>query len=316
MRSKFRRGKAERAESRIFVLCDLDDTLVLTREHWQKASFAAIRSMVAHGLKITAPESAVFFEEWRASEDGQAAMNAIRNQHGEVRNSEAFLYHVLLNNIYPGNENAHDHYGRLVKLVASDLTPGQKQFLVRAGKTAYDRQKAENVADGTLTAAPHAHEFLEAVKAEGAIPIVVSRGLANKQLDKLFLTGLAKHFAGLPTPILTTEPKIWPFKLRRSSLPEKTPNFFAWVKKQLGATENDFVVVVGDREASDIVPAKQHADVTVHVLTGRRNVALDKQRWAKPDAPAKSQADIQARTLKEALPGVLARIRTFKEAGK
>ena len=162
MRSKFRRGKAERAESRIFVLCDLDDTLVLTREHWQKASFAAIRSMVAHGLKITAPESAVFFEEWRASEDGQAAMNAIRNQHGEVRNSEAFLYHVLLNNIYPGNENAHDHYGRLVKLVASDLTPGQKQFLVRAGKTAYDRQKAENVADGTLTAAPHAPELLGA----------------------------------------------------------------------------------------------------------------------------------------------------------
>ena len=140
--------------------------------------------------------------------------------------------------------------------------------------------------------------------------------MANKQLDKLFLTGLATHFSGLPKPILTTEPKIWPFKLRRSSLPEKTPNFFAWVKKQLGATENDFVVVVGDREASDIIPAKKHADVTVHVLTGRRNVAADKQRWAKPDAPAKSQADIQARTLKEALPGVLARIRTFKEAGK
>ena len=91
MQFKFRRERSE-PTPRVFVLCDLDDTLVLTREHWQKASFSAIRSMVAHGLKITAPESVEFMREWKNSEEGRSAIHEMRNTHGEMRNDEAFLY--------------------------------------------------------------------------------------------------------------------------------------------------------------------------------------------------------------------------------
>lgn len=150
--------------------------------------------------------------------------------------------------------NSQSHYNYLLKEVYNITDENEIARLVAVGVMAYHNTKP--------TMKPHlkAGALLEYLENDFELGII-SSGVGTKQWEKIYRIGFSHFFK--PENVLITETQDF----------EKTqPEFYSELyKKKSEELGTNNLWMVGDREDSDITPAKEGGFYTVRVATGRRN---------------------------------------------
>lgn len=319
-------------EPRVHLLLDLDETLITGPEHWKKASLAGVLTMArsSNGLRLENPAYIRKFNSWVGWEAEKLREDLSQALGSPVSHEEAFFFHVLRSEIYSKNPNDRKQFDKLVERVAPGLksveveTHGgglcachshsgpvkvrvnRARDLAQAAAAAYRHQRDLNVQNGVLAAMPQAPQALSRALAEGMNVAIASVGDRDKQEWKAHNLVLNKVEGSGKIPVFTTERRFLGWRLKPGV---KTPRFLKGLKKKLGVKKGDFVIMVGDRHDSDVVPAlKAGFDYVVHV-PGRRDEAYRKGK-------KQSQAHLVANDLSEGMEKIMARVRAFRSEGK
>ncbi|MEM4255563.1 MAG: HAD hydrolase-like protein [Candidatus Norongarragalinales archaeon] len=294
----------------VHLLFDLDETLITGPEHWKRAAMAGVLTMARKpgGLAIRNPDYIRKFNLWV----GWNA-EALRKELSEVMNSpvnmhEAFLFHVLREEIYRKNPNDRKQFNKLVKLVSPGTGRVQVKSLAEDAARAYRYMRDRNVESGILSAMPQTSRAFQTVFDEGLNVAILSKGDQDKQEWKTQNLVLPKVRLAKPLPVFTTQRRFLWWRLAPGP---KTPRAFRNAMKKMGVRKGDLVVSVGDRHSDDIIPAKK-AGVHYSVLVpGRR--AEDKAFLKNPEG---SKADFVAKDLSEAMEKIMERVEKFRREGK
>ncbi|NUN11682.1 HAD hydrolase-like protein [Candidatus Micrarchaeota archaeon] len=222
------------------VFLDLDGTLHDSHSFWFKASKTAVNAMLANGL----------------------------DQYSDF--NKAF---GKLEEIYSREANSAEHYDLLVKALVPLAKRRGKSFdkIVSAGVNAFKEVKHDGE---SFKPNPHVVDFLTWAKANGVELFLVTSGIRRKQWDKLHRLGLSDFFD--EEHVLTTG-DVGFFKgisryvrplVRRPLIGLKNHLFYGYVLRKTKSKPED-VLMVGDNEKNDIIPANKRGISTIRFFAGK-----------------------------------------------
>ncbi|MDO8554319.1 MAG: TIGR02253 family HAD-type hydrolase [Candidatus Micrarchaeota archaeon] len=154
------------------------------------------------------------------------------------------LHSMLIKIIAKKGSNYHNHFNDL----CAALKLKKSSRYVAAAIAAYHNTKT------SILPYPEIPRMLLKLKEDGYGIYVATNGDAIKQWDKLIRLGIEHYFEDVFVSEEMGE--------------EKSPSFFRKVLKQIKAKPEE-CIMIGDREASDIVPAKRVGIITIRVRRGK-----------------------------------------------
>ncbi len=286
---------------KVHIFFDLDETLISGPNHWKSAAANAIHSLTNHQIYknsggISKPEYVHNFLRWNPEESAKLKKELGGLTGKKFTDEQVFLFKVLRDEIYNKNSNDLKQFDKLIKKTNTNIK--NIKPLVKVAVDAYHDQTEKNIQSGVLSANKGAVDAIKELLNLGATVSIATKGYDDKQKRKVNEV-LFKSENNLRSkiPVFTTEKKlIWIRKVG-----EKTPAFYQSLKRKIGAKKTDFLVYIGDRHDSDIIPAKKAGFFTIHI-PGRR----DKEYL---DGIKQSDADILASNIPSAMDELKSKLR-------
>ncbi len=174
-----------------------------------------------------------------------ARKNAIRGMiEMGLRHPQERLYKILINITERKGSNYTGHFDDLCKV----LRVTNPSRYIAAAIAAYHNTKT------SILPYPEIPRILLNLKEDGYKIYISTNGDAIKQWDKLIRLGIEHYFEDVFVSEEMGE--------------EKSPSFFRKVLKRIGAKPEE-CIMIGDRENSDIIPAKMVGIITVRVRRGK-----------------------------------------------